>query len=240
METSLHRDLKEYYAGREARFEEPVDGYRIDVVTRGGRLIEIQHSALASIRDKIGKLLKDHKVHVVKPIVARKRLIKLSEKDGEVVSKRYSPKRCDVLDVFHELLHFTRVFPHKNLTLDVPIVEVEEWRYPGHGRRRRWRKNDFVVADQHLTSVHEIYRLRKASDLTALLGARLDSDFPKNFDTGQLAESLDISRWTAQRIAYCLREMGAAKEVEKRGNAKVYRFTRMRRTPTIVSNLRGL
>ncbi len=34
METSLHRDLKSHYAGRNARFEVPLGKYRIDVVHR--------------------------------------------------------------------------------------------------------------------------------------------------------------------------------------------------------------
>ena len=45
-----------------------------------------------------------------------------------------------MLDLFEELVHFTRVFPHPRLTLEVVLVEIEEWRYPGHGRRRRWRR----------------------------------------------------------------------------------------------------
>ncbi len=46
METSLHRELKRLYAGREARNEVSLDGYRIDAVARG-RLFEIQHGAAA-------------------------------------------------------------------------------------------------------------------------------------------------------------------------------------------------
>jgi len=54
------------------------------------------------------------------------------------VSRRWSPKRGAAVDIFDDLVHFTRAFPHKRLTLEVPLVEVEELRYPGHGRRRRW------------------------------------------------------------------------------------------------------
>ena len=57
METSLHRQLKEYYARSEARYEVPVDGFRIDVVN-GKILVEIQHGSLAAIRDKLRQLLK--------------------------------------------------------------------------------------------------------------------------------------------------------------------------------------
>jgi len=65
-------------------------------------------------------------------------LVKLAEKGGEVLGRRLSPKRGQIVDLFDELVHFTRAFPHRRLTLEVPLVEVEERRYPGHGRRRRW------------------------------------------------------------------------------------------------------
>ena len=44
-----------------------------------------------------------------------------------------------LIDLFAELVYFTQLFPNPNLTIDAPLVDVEEWRYPGHGRRRRWR-----------------------------------------------------------------------------------------------------
>src|SRR6185312_1868014 len=68
METMLHRQLKALYAGKAARMEERVAGYRIDAV-RGEQLIEIQHGGLAAIRTKIGRLLQEHSVLVVKPLV---------------------------------------------------------------------------------------------------------------------------------------------------------------------------
>ena len=103
METSLHRQLKEHYARPHARYEVPVDGFRIDVVN-GRTLVEIQHGSLAAIRDKLRKLLKLHMVHVVKPIVARKCLVKQSRKGGREESRRWSPKRGDLLSIFDELV----------------------------------------------------------------------------------------------------------------------------------------
>ena len=76
METTLHRQLKALYAGTEARIEQRVAGYRIDAV-RAGELIEIQHGGLAAIRTKIARLLEEHTVLVVKPLIARKQLVKL-------------------------------------------------------------------------------------------------------------------------------------------------------------------
>ncbi|MEM6328839.1 MAG: hypothetical protein AAF790_01185 [Planctomycetota bacterium] len=222
METSLHRQLKEVYAGGDGEVEAKLGRYRIDVIrpqaAGNDLLIEVQHGGLAAIRDKVRALLKRHPVLVVKPIVARKRLVRRERPGGPVVSSRLSPKRGVPLDLFHELIHFTRAFPHPRLAIETPLVEVEEHRVPGHGRRRRWRKNDFVVEDQVLTRVQQTHRYETLGDLLTLLPPRL----PTPFDTGQLAKRLEVDRWVAQRIAYCLRQTGAAAPVGKRGNAVLY------------------
>jgi hypothetical protein len=219
METSLHRDLKTRYAGQDAQFEVALDGYRIDVMS-GGHLVEVQHGSLAAIRDKVSTLLNDYPVVVVKPIVVQKLLVKRACKDGPVTGRRVSPKRGTLLDLFDELVHFTRVFPHRRLTLEVPLVDIEEWRYPGHGRRRRWRITDFLIEDQKLVAVHATYRFRTAADLARVVKRPM----PQPFHTGHLAESLQVDRWTAQRIAYCFRQTGAVREVGKAGNTRLYKF----------------
>jgi len=217
VETSLHRELKFRYAGADAKFEAPLGNFRIDVVS-GGRLIEIQHGSLGAIRDKVRKLTEHHRVLVVKPIVVRKTLVSQAGKGGKVLRRRKSPKRGRLLDLFDEMVHFTNVFPHRRLALEVALVEVEEWRYPGHGRRRRWRRNDHQVEDQKLVDVLDTHRIRTAADLAALV----DCPLPEPFHTGQLAEGLGVDRWIAQRIAYCLRRTGAARRVGKQGNAWLY------------------
>ena len=47
----------------------------------------------------------------------------------------------------------------------------------------------------------------------------------------QLAEHAGIRRWIAQRIAYCLRHMNAAREVGKQGNNVVVSFSYQREIP---------
>ncbi len=219
METSLHRDLKTLYAGQDAQFEVSLGGYRIDVVS-DGRLVEIQHGSLAAIRDKVKALFKNHSVVVVKPIVVQKLLVKLASEGGPIIGRRMSPKRGTLLDLFDDLVHFTGVFPHRRLTLEVPLVDIEEWRYPGHGRRRRWRREDYQVEDQKLVAVHATFRFQTAADLAHLV----ERPLPQPFHTGHLADSLRVDRWSAQRIAYCFRQTGAVREVGKQGNALLYEF----------------
>jgi hypothetical protein len=227
METSLHRQLKAIYAGAGgdgASQEATLGAFRIDVV-RGDELVEIQHGSLAAIRGKVTQLLRKHRVLVVKPLVVRKTLIHCASKDGPETARRLSPKRGSILSLFDELVYFVKVFPHRRLTLETPLVEIEEWRYPGHGRRRRWRKNDFQVADQKLVRLCGVEQFRTPTDLLRLLPSQL----PKTFHTGHLAESLGVQRWIAQRIAYCLRNIRALREVGKAGNAHMYEIRRCRR-----------
>ncbi len=218
METSLHRELKRLYAGDAAQTEVRLGKYRVDAVA-GDLLVEVQHGKLSAIRRKVQDLSAEHRVLVVKPIVVRKLLVRQSCAGGSVTSRRLSPKRGSLVDLFHELVYFTRAFPHRNLAIEAVLVEVEEWRYPGHGRRRRWRTNDFVVADQRLLSVGESVRLEHAADLARLLSVPLRAEF----HTGELAADLGLPRWVAQRIAYCLRETGAVRQVGKTGNTIRYR-----------------
>jgi hypothetical protein len=217
METTLHRQLKAHYAADGAQVEQRIGRYRIDVLD-GDELIEIQLGSLSAIRDKIAVLVKQHRVRVVKPIVACKHLVKHDREGGRVVSRRRSPKQGTVLDVFEELVHFTRVFPHPKLLLEVVLIEIEEWRHPGHGRRRRWRRNDHVVGDQQLLSVVSSEKFHTAADLCRLLPKRL----PRPFHTGHVAKGLSVERWIAQRMAYCLRNTGAIKQVGKERGAWLY------------------
>jgi len=224
METTLHRQLKEHYAQEGALFEQRVGRYRIDVVN-GRQLVEIQHSSLTAIRDKIAALVKEHRVVLVKPIVVQKHLVKRKRKGGRVVSRRRSPKQGQLLDLFEELVHFTRVFPHRRLTLEVPMVAIEEWRYPGHGRRRWRRPGDFIVEDQLLVEMFDVHRFRRAADLCRLLPRTL----PQPFHTGHLAEGLGVERWVAQRMAYCLRHMGSVEVVGKQRGAWLYKPAKRKR-----------
>jgi hypothetical protein len=224
LETSLHRELKRLYAGEAAQCEVRLGRFRIDAIA-DGELIEVQHGPLAAIRDKVRKLLVEHRVRVVKPIIASKQLVYLRRKGGKVARRRLSPKRGKLLDLFDELIHFTNVFPHPRLVLEVPLVEVEERRYPGHGRRRWRRDGDYQVEDQQLLAVQSQIRLESAAELAALVSCPL----PVPFHTAHVAAGLAIPRWSAQRIAYCLNRMGAWQQVGKARNAWLYERTRTKR-----------
>ncbi len=217
METSLHQQLKTHYAGQDGETEVRLGRYRIDVVC-GKELIEIQHAGLSAIASKINALAKSHKVRVVKPIVASKVIVKLDRPGGTVVSRRRSPKQGQLLDLFDDLVYFTKTFPQPRLALEVVLVDIEEWRFPGHGRRRRWRRNDHQREDQHLVGIRESHTFRTVNQLWKLVPPGL----PRPFHTQHLADHMEIERWMAQRMVYVLRQMSGLRQVGKQGNAWLY------------------
>lgn len=215
METSLHRQLKSYYAPNADCEEVTLGSYRIDAID-GDRLIEIQHGSLGAIRDKVRDLLEEYDVHVVKPIAIRKFLVKRKKKGGEPISARFSPSRGSVFELFEDLVHFTNVFPHPRLTLEVALTIQEEHRIAR--KARRWRGKDYRIQDRVLRSVEEQIELNTADDLLNLIPGKL----PSPFHTQDLAEAASIPRWLAQKMAYCLRNTGAVKLVGKEKNSLLY------------------
>jgi len=191
--------------------------YRIDVVA-GRELIEIQHGSLAALRGKLAALLPQHAVRVIKPLIAHKQLIYRARRGGKVTRRRTSPKRQEFWHLFDELIYLVRLFPHPGLTVEALSVRVEEWRYPGHGRRRWRRGDDFQVEDQKLCEVLGSRSISTAADLCGLLPA----DLHEPFTTATLAAATGVPRGLAQRIAYCLRETGACRVAGKQGNALTY------------------
>jgi hypothetical protein len=178
---------------------------------------------LGAIRDKVRTLLERHPVTVVKPIVARKMLLVKDRPDAPVHSRRWSPKRGGWIELFDDLAHFTTVFPHPNLTLEIPLIEIEETRFP-RKTRRFWHRA-YRIEDQRLLAVIDRRQAKTPVDLLGFVNAHL----PMAFDTRQLAEALSTPRGMAQKIAYCLRQTGAISIAGKQGNAMLYRVPASKR-----------
>ena len=215
MESSLHRDLKiRYGTGCGGRCEVVVDGFRIDAVDGDGVLIEVQSASLGALKPKLRRLLPLHRVHVVRPMILERVIVRRDRFDGPDVSRRRSPKRGVLEDVFDDLVGIASFLSHPNLTMELLGVTSEEVRVP----RRRGR--GAYVADRLLLSITTSLSIRAATDLWKLLPVEISS--MDVFTTADLARKLGRPLAFAQRIAYCLRLAGVARQVGKRGNSLLY------------------
>lgn len=215
MEFTLHRQLKALAAGEDSPQEVRVGRFRADAWV-DGRVIEVQVSSLAALARKLEALLAEHPVRVIKPVVARKTIVRSGTKGRE--KRRRSPKRGGWVDLFDELVYLTRVLPHPRLEVQALLIEVEEWRRPKPAAECRWKRRDFRIDDVRLVEVIDERWLAGPADLWKLLPAAP----PARFDTADLAACCGVARWRAQRIAYTLAKSGAAQAVGKRGRCQLY------------------
>lgn len=214
-EKPLHAALKEWYARPDDQLEVPVGGFIADIV-RGDLLIEIQTASFASLKRKLLELTAHHPVRLVYPIARQKWIVKLAEDGHSRLSRRKSPKRGMVEDVFAELVSFPTLLASPNFSLEVLLIQEEEVRR--HDPARRWRRQGWVTHERRLLEVVDRQRFETPADLAALLPPTL----PEPFTTSDLAASLPRPRRLAQRMAYCLREMQVIDPVGKQGNAILY------------------
>jgi hypothetical protein len=155
-------------------------------------------------------------VCLVYPVAREKWIVKVSDDGESVLSRRKSPKHGIFQDVFAELVSFPQLIANPNFCIEVLLIQEEETRR--YDRRRGWRRRGWVTEERQLLKVVDRRLFRTPADL----GGLLPRDLAEPFTTADLAVALGRPRRLAQRMAYCLREMGAIVPMGKRGRAFLY------------------
>ena len=214
-EKPLHASLKEWYAQPEDQFEVAVDGFVIDIV-RDDLLLEIQTSNLASIKSKLRDLARSHQIRLIYPIAQEKWIVKLAKDDSGGITRRKSPKRGRVEDLFWEMVSFPQLLANPNFSLEVLMIREEEVRrYKG---KRKWRRRGWVVAERRLLGVVGQRLYEEPANWRTLLPKELGA-----FTARDLSEAIGIRRQLAQKMVYCLRKVRVIKLISKQGRANLYR-----------------
>lgn len=213
-EGSLHAALKAWCLRPGDQIEVGVDGYVVDIL-RGETAIEIQTQNFAALRVKLGRLLARRRVILVHSTPREKWIVRQAG-DGQVLSRRKSPKRGRVIDVFGELVRLPHLLANPNLTVWVLLTREEEiWRDDGQGS---WRRKFWSIHDRRLLEVIEQVTFASPGDYLAFLPATL----PGAFTNQELAAALQCRRSLAGKITYTLRHAGLLAVEGKRGNAMVF------------------
>ena len=215
-EKPLHASLKRWYARSDDRVEVPVDRFVVDLV-RDDLLIEVQTRGFSSMKQKLADLLDlGHHVRIVHPIALNRWIVKI-DADGEILSRRRSPRHGEPTDLFAELVSFPDLLGHPGLQIHLILTQEEEYRR--HTPNRSWRRKGWMVVERRLIDVVDTLMISGPEDLADLL----PTDLPETFTTEDLATSLGRTRRIAQQMAYCLRMAGVVTPVGKVGNAVRYR-----------------
>jgi hypothetical protein len=216
-EKPLHASLKEWCAEPGDRFEERVGRYVIDIV-REDLLLEIQTGSFASIKSKLEALVATHRVRLIYPIAQEKWIVKRPARARGEVTRRKSPKRGRLEDLFAAMVSFPRLLADPNFSLEILLIREEELRrYDG---KRRWRRKGWATEERRLLEVVDRRLFEAPADWRALLPETL----AESFTTSDIEGALGIPRQLAQRMAYCLREAEVITRIGKHGRANLYRL----------------
>ena len=214
-EKHLHASLKEWYGRPGDRFEVSVDGFVIDIV-RDDLLLEIQTGGFAAIKSKLVKLARSHRIRLIYPIAQEKWIIKPATNHGGGVTRRKSPRRGRIEDLFWEMVSLPQLPANPNFSLEVLLTREEEVRR--HDGNRRWRTKGWVTEERRLVEVADRRLLEKPGDWQALL----PEGSGESFTAKDLAEALEIRKQLARRMAYCLCRANMIRLVGKQGRAHLY------------------
>jgi hypothetical protein len=220
-EGPLHVAVKALLAEPGDRLEVPVGRFVVDLVRIDGELVEVQTGGFGSLGRKLDALLDEHRMRVVYPVAAERRIIRVDE-HGQVLSARRSPKRGTALAVFDELVAFPSLLTHPNLTIEVLLLREDHIRRP-EPTTIRGRTRD--PGERRLVELLDRVVLRTPEDILAALPA-----LPREpFSTRELAAHLRCGTLLAQRTLYCLRTIGIVEPAGKRGRAPLYARTATQR-----------
>lgn len=213
-EKSLHASLKDWVAQPGDQFEVKIDGFVIDIV-RGDKLIEIQTANFSALKRKLAILLEHHSIHLLHPIAQEKWIVRQTN-NGNEISRRKSPKRGRLEDVFNQLVYIPHLLPHPNLTLEVLLTREEEiLRNDGKGS---WRRKRWSIHDRRLLNVVKREIFQSIDDFRIVL----PSDTPQSFTNADLASALACHTRLAQKITYTLRHLGTITVAGKHGRSNLY------------------
>jgi hypothetical protein len=216
-EGPLHAAVKDWCARPGDHAEVPIGGYVIDLVRADGELVEVQTGGFSPLGPKLDALLDGHRMRIVHPVPARRRIVRVDE-HGEIVSVRRSPLRAGALDVFDRLVSFPSLLAHPNLTVEVLLCEEDHVRAPA-ARRSRSGRRTVDPGQRRLTAILDSVQLATPADAAALLPAALA---PAPFTTRELATALGCRLVLAQRVAYCLHAMEVLTDAGRRGRAPLH------------------
>jgi hypothetical protein len=215
-ESSLHRTLKLRYAGTEARTETSLGGYVCDGVTEYGEVLEIQTGSFGPLKRKAPELAALGVVRIVHPIIVSSQ-IELYDTEGVLLSRRRSPRKGTIWDLFKALLYAPELPLNPNIRIELVLVETRERRI--QDGRGSWRRRGISIIDRELTACHGTLSLRGPGDYDCFIPFSEDEEFTVKL----LGEKARISPVIARKALYVLTKMGVTERTGKKGNALRYK-----------------
>lgn len=210
-ERSLHLALKYYFAPDAATHEQAVGGFVADAITEDG-VIEVQTRNFSRLKEKLNAFLAVCPVTVVHPIANPKWVIWVDE-NGEVQSRRKSPKKETIYHCIRELYSLRDLIGHPRLRFAICEMEIEVYRcLNGYGKQKKHRGEHI---DRVPVALRNIRYLDTPADYLSLLPEQL----PNAFIATELSEIGGMDTSQARMLLNLLERLDLVEKVGKRGRA---------------------
>lgn len=229
-ETDLHKTLKEMYAKKyDGKMEVQENDVICDVLCDDSEktVIEIQTKGLYKLMPKLLKLKDNHTIRVVHPLVTEFR-IELYDEDGKLISRRRSPKRLSMLDVYEELMGIYPLLGEPWFTLEVIPVSCTETRIRTKepvqlaNKSRRFKRNWYKTG-RKLDSMQESVVMHGLSSYIDILPEKVQL-----FRDGTPFCAKDLYEAGCgkhnYRILWVLKKAEAVEFAFKKGKTSYYKF----------------
>jgi len=214
-ESSLHQALKFRYA-LPGETEKERAGFVCDAIGPDGEVVEIQTGNFGSLKKKLPTLAKNNKVRLIYPVIVNK-AIELYDVDGELLSRKKSPKKGTVWDIFNELIYFPNLVKLRGVTIELALVDAVEHRLDdGKGS---WRRKKVSIKDRLLECCRESIVLKRKADWRRFIPVTGE------FTTKTLALAIHAKPALAQKTIYVLEKAGLVQKLHKEGRCWIYRLS---------------
>lgn len=210
-ESALHHAIKIYYATLfDGVTEVKKYGHIYDVFAGDDHVIEIQNLNLSKLLPKLmDSLQKGLKVTLVHTICVEKTVENYTP-EGTLISKRKSPVKGNIYDLFRELTGIYPILFEKNFELHVLEISMSEIRtktpdgqlVQSQNNRRRFRK-DYIKSDKRLNQVIKTHIFKKPEDYTNLIPYSLHEHFCAK-DLAAILKKDKATKHNADRNAHLL------------------------------------
>ena len=210
--------LKKYFEDDTGYHEIPVNGYIADIC-RDGVITEIETSGFSGLKPKLAAYLPDYKVRLVYPLAHAKYVSWINPGNGEITSRKKSPKKSTPYDALFEMVRILPYVKNTNLTVLVPLMEIDEYRL-----LNGWSKDKKRGSDRYERIPTDLFRIEVFST---------DADFiryipetcEKDFTLADFAKAAHVSSRDANGILHVFMARGLLERTGKKGNAYLYTRT---------------
>ena len=217
-EKHIHAALKRYYAPDPSHREVSVGGYIADVFD-GERIVEIQTAHFAYLKPKLKQFLAHYPVTLVYPLHRMRYLIWTDPETGESSRPHKGRRQATPLSALHELYAIAPFLREENLTVELLLFDLDEYRLlDGYGRDRKKRA---TLVDRYPRGVPERVVLRTPADYRALLPEGL----PERFKVAEFWKLSGLDNLSAYSAVHVLETLGVLMQDGTQGRAAVYRLT---------------